>query len=172
MRYFKGKPMIQGVSMVKILDADLVKQHFIIIHEGKRVELVKEHFVITDDGKRALLDLGNPYVINDDNKNSIPNGEIYLQDAQSNIDPTISEIRGLEYFAQRQVLFDYRKAVIMVADQGDDISLVHPVAEYTISGLPNRIELNAGGLIGNEMFKNYQVLVDCANKRLVLGKYE
>lgn len=158
--------------MVKILDAELVKQHFIITHEGKRVELVKEHFVITDDGQRALLDLGNPYVINDDNKNSIPNGEIYLQDAQSNIDPTISEIRGLEYFVQRQVLFDYRKAVIMVADQGDEISLVHPVAEYTISGLPNRIELNAEGAIGNEMFKNYQVLIDCANKRLVLGKYE
>ncbi len=158
--------------MVKILDTDLVKQHFIITHEGKRVEMVKEHFVITDDGKRALLDLGNPYVINDDNKKSIPKGGIYLQDAQSNIDPTISEIRGLEYFAQHQVLFDYRKAVIMVADQGDEISLVHPVAEYAISGLPNRIELNAGGFTGNEMFKNYQVLVDRANKRLVLGKYE
>ena len=160
--------------MVKILDADLVKQHFIITHEGKRVELVKEHFVITDDGQRALLDLSNPYVINDDNKNSIPKGEIYLQDARHNIDPTISEIRGLEYFAQRQVLFDSRKVVIMVADQSDEISppLVHPVAEYTISGLPNRIELNAGGVIGNEMFKNYQVLIDCANKRLVLGKYE
>ena len=157
--------------MVKIFDADLVKQHFIITHDGKRFELAKDHFVITDDDKRALLDLGNPYVINDDNKNSIPNGEIYLQDAQSNIDPTISGIRGLEYFAQRQVLFDYRKAVIMVADQGDDISLVHPVAEYTISGLPNRIELNAGGVIGNETFKNYQVLVDCVNRRLILGKY-
>lgn len=158
--------------MVKIFDANLVKQHFIIIHDGKRVELVKEHFVITDDGKRALLDLGNPYVINDDNKKSIPNGEIYLQDVRRNIDPTISEIRGLEYFAQRQVLFDYRKAVIMAADLGDEISLVHPVAEYTISGLPNRIELNAAGILGNEMFKNYQVLIDCANKRLVLGKYE
>ena len=142
--------------MVKIFDADLVQQHFII----------------TDDGKRALLDLSNPYVINDDNKNSISKGEIYLQDARRNIDPTISEIRGLEYFAQRQVLFDYRKAVIMAADLGDEISLVHPVAEYTISGLPNRIELNAGGVIGNEMFRNYQVLIDCANKRLVLGKYE
>lgn len=108
--------------MVKILDADLVKQHFIITHEGKRVELVKEHFVITDDGQRALLDLSNPYVINDDNKNSIPKGEIYLQDARHNIDPTISEIRGLEYFAQRQVLFDSRKVVIMVADQSDEIS--------------------------------------------------
>ena len=104
--------------MVKILDADLVKQHFIISHEGKRVELIKEHFVITDDGQRALLDLGNPYVINDDNKNSIPNGETYLQDARRNINPNISEIRGLEYFIQRKVLFDYRKAVIMVADQG------------------------------------------------------
>lgn len=158
--------------MVKILDADLVKQSFIIAHDSKRVELVKEHFVITDDGKRALLDLGNPYVINDDNKNSIPNGEIYLQDVRRNIDSTISEIRGLEYFIQRKVLFDYRKAVIMVADQGDDISLVYPVAEYTISGLPNRIELSAGGVIGNEMFKNHQVLVDCVNKRLVLSKYE
>ena len=158
--------------MVKILDANLVQQHFIITHEGKRVELIKEHFVITDDSKRALLDLGTPYVINDDNKNSIPNGEIYLQDTRRNIDPNISEIRGLEYFTQRQVLFDYRKAIIMVADQGDDISLVYPVAEYTISGLPNRIELSAGGVIGNEMFKNHQVLVDCVNKRLVLGKYE
>ena len=158
--------------MVKILDADLVKQCFIIAHDGKRVELIKEHFVITDDGQRTLLDLGNPYVINDDNKNSIPNGETYLQDARRNIDPTISEIRGLEYFIQRKVLFDYRKAVIMVADRGDEISLVHPVAEYTISGLPNRIELNAAGILGNEMFKNYQVLIDCANKRFVLGKYE
>ena len=158
--------------MVKILDADLVQQHFIITHEGKRVELIKEHFVITDDGQHALLDLGNPYVINDDNKNSIPKGEAYLQDVRRNIDPTISEIRGLEYFAQRQVLFDYRKAVIMVADEGDSISLVHPVAEYAILGLPNRIELNTEGVIGNKMFKNYQVLIDCANKRLVLGKYE
>jgi DNA-binding PadR family transcriptional regulator len=158
--------------MVKILDANLVQQHFIITHEGKRVELIKEHFVITDDGQHALLDLGNPYVINDDNKNSIPNGETYLQDVRRNIDPTISEIRGLEYFAQRQVLFDYKKAVIMVADHGDEISLVHPVAEYTISGLPNRIELNKGCALGNETFKNYQVLIDCANKRLVLGKYE
>ncbi len=164
--------MIQGVSMVKILDADLVKQHFIITHEGKRVELVKEHFVITDDGQRALLDLGNPYVINDDNKNSVPKGETYLQDARRNIDPTISEIRGLEYFAQRQVLFDYRKAVIMVADESDSISLMHPVAEYAVSGLPDRIELSTGDIIGSEMFKNYQVLVDCINRRLVLGKYE
>lgn len=158
--------------MVKILDAELVQQHFIITHDGNRVELVKDHFIITDDGKRALLDLGNPYVINDDNKNSVPKGETYLQYARRNIDPTISEIRGLEYFIQRKVLFDYRKAVIMVADQGDDISLVYPVAEYTISGLPNRIELSAGGVIGNEMFKNHQVLVDCVNRRLVLGKYE
>ena len=157
--------------MVKIFDTDLVKQHIIITHDGKRVELVKDHFVITDDGKRALLDLGNPYVINDDNKNSIPKGEIYLQDVRRNIDPTISEIRGLEYFAQRQVLFDYKKAVIMVADHGDEISLVHPAAEYAISGLPNRIELNKGCALGNETFKNYQVLIDCANKRLVLGKY-
>ena len=28
------------------------------------------------------------------------------------------------------------------------------------------------GVIGVGLYKNYQVLIDCPNKRLVLGKYE
>ena len=217
------------------------------------VDLVKGHFIINDDGKRALVDTGCPYVINDGNKNSIPMGEMYLQDARRNVDPAINEFRGLEYFARRKVLFDYRRAVIMVADQGDDISVVHPVAEFPITGLPRRIVFSAViggesrnlvfdtgasianyltesiatkgtpcgtvedfhpqmgkypvelfslpveiggetvdipfgiqpdpvepsvraagavGVIGLGLYKNFQVLVDCENRRLVLGKYE
>ena len=217
------------------------------------VDLVKDHFIINDNGKRALVDTGCPFVINDENKSSRPMGELYLQDARRNIDPTISEFRGLEYFAQRKVLFDYKKAAIIVADQGDDVSVVHPVAEFSISGLPSRIVFSAViggesrnlifdtgasianyisesiartgalcgstedfhpqmgtytvnlfslpleiggetinipfgiqpaevephvraagavGVIGLGLYKNFQVLVDCPNRRLVLGKYE
>lgn len=59
--------------MIKILDADLVKDHFII---------------------------------NDENKQSKHMGELFLNDTRRNVDPTIDEFRGLEYFAQRKVLFD------------------------------------------------------------------
>ena len=223
--------------MVKIFDADLVK----------------DHFIINDDGKRALIDTGCPFVINDENKKSKPMGELYLQDARRNVDPAISEFCGLEYFAQRKVLFDYKRAAVIVTDQGDDVSVVHPIAEFAISGLPNRIVFNAVingksrnlifdtgasianyitehiattgvpcgttedfhpqmgkytvdlfslpvkignenvdipfgiqpelvephvraagavGVIGVGLYKNYQVLVDCANRRLVLGTYE
>lgn len=108
--------------MVSIFDADLVK----------------DHFIITDNGKRALIDTGCPFIINDENKRRIPMGEGFLQNARENVDPTIDEFRGLEYFAQRKVLFDYRKAVVV---------------------------------IGIGLYKNFQVLVDCPNKRLVLGRY-
>lgn len=118
--------------MVSIFDADLVK----------------DHFIITDNGKRALIDTGCPFVINDGNMRSIPMGELYLNDARRNVDPTISEFRGLEYFAKRKVLFDYKKAAVIVADQGDDVSVVHPVAEFAISGLPYRIVFRA--VIGGE----------------------
>ena len=76
--------------MVKIFDADLIK----------------DHFIVNDNGRRALVDTGCPYVINDENKHSRPHGEDYLNDARRNVDPTIAEFRGLEYFAQRKVLFD------------------------------------------------------------------
>ena len=109
--------------MVKIFDADLIK----------------EHFIITDNGRRALINTGCPFIINDGNTQSKPMGELYLNDARRNVDPTIDEFRGLEYFAQRKVLFDYRKAAVVVADQGDEVDPVHPVAEFPISGLPIRI---------------------------------
>ncbi len=109
--------------MVKIFDADLIKNHFII----------------NDDGRRALIDTGCPFVINDGNMRSIPMGELYLNDARRNVDPTISEFRGLEYFTQHKVLFDYKKAAIIVANQGDEVDPVHPVAEFALSGLPYRI---------------------------------
>lgn len=113
--------------MVKILDADLVK----------------DHFIITDNGRRALIDTGCPFIINDENKQSKPMGELYLNDARRNVDTTIDEFRGLEYFAQRKVLFDYRKAVVVIADQGDEVDPAHPVAEFPISGLPIRIMFSA-----------------------------
>ena len=222
--------------MVKIFDADLVKGHFIV----------------TDNGKRALVDTGCPYIINDGNKYSKPNGALYLDDARRNVDPAISEFRGLEYFAQHKMLFDYKKAAVVVADKGDEVDPVHPVAEFPISGLPGRIVFSAVidgvsrelifdtgasianyltesiaktgtscgtvvdfhpqkgkytvnlfslpvevggetvdipfgvqpadidrdvqmsgavGVIGVGLYKNFQVLVDCPNKRLVLGRY-
>lgn len=113
--------------MVKIFDADLVK----------------DHFIITDNGKRALIDTGCPFIIHDKNKRRIPMGEGFLQNARENVDPTIDEFRGLEYFAQRKVLFDYRKAVVVIADQGDEVDPVHPVAEFPITGLPIRIMFSA-----------------------------
>lgn len=113
--------------MVSIFDADLVK----------------DHFIITDNGRRALIDTGCPFIINDENKQSKPMGELYLNDARRNVDPTIDEFRGLEYFAQRKVLFDYRKAVVVIADQGDEVDPVHPVAEFPITGLPIRIMFSA-----------------------------
>lgn len=69
-------------------------------------DLVKDHFIITDNGRRALIDTGCPFIINDENKRRIPMGEGFLQNARENVDPTIDEFRGLEYFAQRKVLFD------------------------------------------------------------------
>lgn len=223
--------------MVKIFDA----------------ELIKGLFIVTDDGNRALINTGSPFIINDENKRTIPMGEIYLNDARCNVDPNISEIRGLEYFAQHKVLLDYRKAAVIVADQGDDVSVVRPVAEFPISVQPhcilfditingkirkmifdtgtstanylarsiidtekdlrivsfltlppmlgNSIELfslpveiggetvdipfgvqpadidrdvqisGAVGVIGVGLYKNFQVLVDLPNKRLVLGRY-
>lgn len=124
--------------MVKILDADLIKGHFIV----------------TDNGKRALIDTGCPFIINDENKQSKPMGELYLNDARRNVDPTIDEFRGLEYFAQRKVLFDYRKAAVVIADQGDEVDPVHPVAEFPITGLPDRIVISAviGGVKRNLIF--------------------
>ncbi|WP_458450036.1 hypothetical protein [Fibrobacter sp.] len=118
--------------MVKILDADLIKGHFIV----------------TDNGKRALIDTGCPFIINDENKQSKPMGKLYLNDARRNVDPTIAEFRGLEYFAQRKVLFDYRKAVVVIADQGDEVDPVHPVAELPIFGLPGRTVFSA--VVGGE----------------------
>ena len=112
--------------MVKIFDADLIKGHFIV----------------NDNGTRALVDTGCPYIINDENKYFKPNGALFLDDVRRNVDPAISEFRGLEYFAQHKVLFDYKKAAIIVADQGDDVAPVHPVAEFPISGLPARILFN------------------------------
>ena len=216
------------------------------------VDLIKGHFIVTDNGKRALVDTGCPFIINDENKYSIPKGEQYLDDVRRNVDSTINEFRGLEYFAQRKVLFDYKKAAVVVADKGDEVDPVHPVAEFPISGLPIRIVFSAVidgvsrkliydsgacianyltetiaktgtpcgtvedfhpqkgkytvelfshtmdiggetveipfgvqpadidrdvqmsgavGVIGVGLYKNFQVLVDCPNKRLVLGKY-
>jgi hypothetical protein len=103
------------------------------------VDLVKGHFIVTDNGKRALVDTGCPFIINDENKYSIPKGEQYLDDVRRNVDSTINEFRGLEYFALHKVLFDYKKAAIIVADQGDEVDPVHPVAEFPILGLPYRI---------------------------------
>ena len=124
--------------MIKIFDADLIKNHFII----------------NDGGKRVLVDTGCPFIINDANKYSVPDGELFLDDARRNVDPTISEFRGLKYFAQHKVLFDYKKAAIIVADQGDDVAPVHPVAEFPISGLPFRILFNMtiGGNARNMIF--------------------
>lgn len=50
-------------------------------------------------------------------KRRIPMGEGFLRNARENVDPTIDEFRGLEYFAQCKVLFDYRKAAVVIADQ-------------------------------------------------------
>ncbi len=180
-------------------------------------------------------------------------GGLYLQDARRNVDPAISEFRGLEYFAQRKVLFDYNSAAVIVADQGDEVDQTHSVAEFAILGPPYHIFINitigeqnrkmifntgtsitdyltesiattgspddtiedfypkkgkyiaiifkhsveiggesvdisfrsqpedidqdvrssgAVGIIGIGLYKNFQVLLDFPNKRLVLGKFE
>ena len=225
--------------MVKILDVDLIKGHFIV----------------TDNGKRTLIDTGCPLDINENNMQRIPGLRQHLEGARRFVDPTLDEFWGLEYFARHEVLFDYRKKAVMVADQGDDIMVVHPIAEYPllrsivnprliipmkIAGVERKMVFDSGacianyitesiattgaeagsvlddhpdlgryevklfnlpvdiggesvdipfgiqpakvdryvqadgaiGVIGLGLYKNFQVLVDCPNRRLVLGKYE
>ena len=226
--------------MVKILDADLVK----------------DHFIINDDGRRVLVDTGCPVNINPANMRRYPGLDQHLEGARGFVDPTLDEFWGLEYFAQHKVLFDYRKKAIMVADQDDDIIVVHPIAEFPlrpsninprliipmkIAGVERKMVFDSGacianyitesiattgtevgsvfdehpnpdigryevklfnlpveiggetvdipfgvqpadidrdvqmsgavGVIGVGLYKNFQVLVDCPNKRLVLGRY-
>jgi hypothetical protein len=179
----------------------------------------------------------------------------HLEGARRFVDPNLDEFWGLECFARHKVLFDYRKKAIMVADQGDDIMVVHPIAEYPllrsngaprliipmkIAGVERRMVFDSGacianyitesiattgteagsvfddhpdlgryevklfnlsvdiggesvdiplgiqpakvdryvqadgaiGVIGLGLYEKFQVLVDCPNRRLVLGKYE
>ena len=224
--------------MVSIFDADLVK----------------DHFIITDNGKRALIDTGCPFNINPANMRRYPGLDQHLEGARGFVNPTLDEFWGLEYFAQHKVLFDYRKKAIMVADQDDDIMVVHPIAEFPllpsninprliipmkIAGADRKMVFDSGacianyitksiartgteigsvidehpkvgrievklfelpveiggekvgipfgvqpadidrdvqmsgavGVIGVGLYKNFQVLVDLPNKRLVLGRY-
>ena len=225
--------------MVKILDADLIKGHFIV----------------SDNGKRTLIDTGCPVDINENNMQRIPGLRQHLEGARRFVDPTLDEFWGLEYFARHKVLFDYRKKAVMVADQGDDIMVVRPIAEYPllrsivnprliipmkIAGVERKMVFDSGacianyitesiattgaeagsvlddhpdlgryevklfnlpvdiggesvdipfgiqpakvdryvqadgaiGVIGLGLYEKFQVLVDCPNRRLVLGKNE
>ena len=225
--------------MVKILDADLIN----------------DHFIVTDNGKRILVDTGCPFDINEANMRKYPGLDRHLEGARGFVDPTLNEFWGMEYFARHKVLFDYRKKAIMVADQGDDIMVVHPIAEYPlhsyirfprviismkIAGIDRKMVFDSGacianyitesiattgtdagsvfdehpvlgpyevklfelpveiggetvgipfgiqpsevdhdvradgavGVIGSGLYENFQVLVDCPNRRLVLGKFE
>ena len=107
--------------MVKIFDADLVNGHFIV----------------TDNGKRTLIDTGCPVDINPANMRRFPGLDQHLEGARSFVDPSLDEFWGLEYFAQHKVLLDYKKAAVIVADQSDDVTVVHPIAEYPL--LPSNI---------------------------------
>ena len=225
--------------MAKILDADLIKGHFIV----------------SDNGKRTLIDTGCPVDINENNMQRIPGLRQHLEGARRFVDPTLDEFWGLEYFARHKVLFDYRKKAVMVADQGDDIMVVRPIAEYPllrsivnprliipmkIAGVERKMVFDSGacianyitesiattgaeagsvlddhpdlgryevklfnlpvdiggesvdipfgiqpakvdryvqadgaiGVIGLGLYEKFQVLVDCPNRRLVLGKNE
>lgn len=119
-----------------------------------KADLIKGHFIINDDGNRALVDTGCPYIINNGNMRTIPMGELYLNDARRNVDPNISEFRGLEYFVQHKVLFDYKKSEIIVTDQGENLSVAHPVAKFDISGLPHRIlfDITIDGMVRKMIF--------------------
>lgn len=224
--------------MVKILDADLIKGHFIV----------------TDNGKRTLIDTGCPVDINEKNMQRIPKLRQHLEGARGFVDPTLDGFWGLEYFARHKVLFDYRKKAIMVADQVDDIMVVHPIAEFPlrpsninprliipmkIAGVERKMVFDSGacianyitesiartgteagsvfdehpdlgryevklfnlpveiggesvdipfgiqpakvdryvqadgaiGVIGIGLYEKFQVLVDCPNQRIVLGRY-
>lgn len=225
--------------MVKILDADLIKGHFIV----------------TDNGKRILIDTGCPVDINAANMKKYKGLDQHLEGARGFVDPTLDEFWGLEYFTRHKVLLDYRKAAVIVADQGDDVMVVHPIAEYPllrsfisprliipmkIAGVERKMVFDSGacianyitesiattgteagsvfdehpdigryqvklfelpveiggesvgipfgiqpekvdhyvqadgaiGVIGLGLYENFQVLVDCPNNRIVLGKYE
>lgn len=134
--------------MVKIFDADLVNGHFIV----------------TDNGKRTLIDTGCPVDINPANMRKYPGLDQHLEGARGFVDPTLDEFWGLEYFAQHKVLFDYRKKAIMVADQDDDIMVVHPIAEFPlrpsninprliipmkIAGVERKMVFDSGACIAN-----------------------
>ena len=124
--------------MVKIFDADLIKNHFII----------------TENGKRILIDTGCPVDINEASIRRIPELKQHLEGARRFVDPTLDEFWGLKYFAQHKVLLDYQKAAVIVADQGDEVNPVHPVAEFPISGMPYRIlfDMTIGGKVCKMIF--------------------
>ena len=101
-----------------------------------------DHFIVTNNGKRILVDTGCPYDINERNMQRIPALRQHLKGACEPLNTHIDEFWGMEFLEQHKVLFDYQKETLTVADPNDNLTVDHPVAEFPISGLPERIFFN------------------------------
>jgi hypothetical protein len=121
-----------------------------------KVELIQDHFIINDNGTRALIDTGCPFTINESNKKQIPGGAQHLESVRQMVDANIEEFRGLEYFKQHKVLFDYKNAKVIVASANEELSVDNPVAKFPLinsAGLPRIIiSMNIEGVNRNLIF--------------------
>lgn len=98
-----------------------------------------DHFIVTDNGKRILVDTGCPYDINENSMRQRPGLRRHLEGACGPLNTHIDEFWGMEFLEQHKVLFDYQKETLTVADPNDNLTVDHLVADFPISGLPERI---------------------------------
>ncbi|MBR4916414.1 MAG: hypothetical protein IKZ45_04965 [Fibrobacter sp.] len=114
--------------------------------ETFHADLIRDHFVITDNGRRVFLDTGCPFIITEENQDRIPFGRLFLADARRNVSPDIAEFRGMAYFAQHKIVLDYQNALVVVADPSENIPM-DTVAEFTLQeNRDPRFPPNAAGI--------------------------
>jgi len=108
---------------------------------------IKDHIIIIDNGKRVLLDTGCPFIITEENKHSLMGGALFLEAAKEEIARDIVEIRGMKYFEQHKVLLDFNNSRVYVADPSEALPVDSPVAEFDVEYTGGRImfDLNVGG---------------------------
>ncbi|SHL44282.1 hypothetical protein SAMN05720487_11414 [Fibrobacter sp. UWT2] len=131
-----------------------------------QADIIRDHFVINDNGRKVLVDTGCPLVITEENKNRIHGGCEALDSARSNVSPDIDEFRGLEYFCNHKVLFDYKNAKVIVADANEALSVENPVAEFDLKNVPGRIVFtaNIGGMDRGMVFDTGASITDYMSK--------
>ena len=133
-----------------------------------QADMIRDHFVISDNGRKVLVDTGSPFVITEENKNSILGGREALDSVRSNVSPDIDEFRGVEYFCNHKVLFDYKNAKVVVADANEALLLENPVAEFNLKNVPGRIVFtaNIGGVDRPMIFDTGASITDYMSKSI------